>query len=195
MLEVKEPSRKEQIFNTARSLFARNGYKATSQRDLAAELGIEAPSLYSYISGKEELLQNIILPIAEQFIEALESVQTLSESAGTRMEKLIRAHIAIVIRDLEASAVFWNEHKNLTAEAKERFYEMRTRYENAFTEILSEGVTSCEFEVEDVKIASMTMLTALNNIWHWYDAGYTTGDDLANQIINSFLNGIKAQNQ
>jgi hypothetical protein len=52
-------------------------------------------------------------------------------------------------------------------------------------------VESCEFEIEDITITSMTILTALNNIWHWYDPEYTTREDLIRQITSTFMNGIK----
>ena len=195
MLETSTPSRREQILQTATEMFASRGYKASSLRDLAAELGIEAPSLYSYINGKEDLLRQIILPIAERFMKSLEAVDKMTGSPSERFEKIVEQHISIVLDDIKASSVFWNDHRLLTGDERTSFYEMRDSYEKGFTQIIQEGVDSCEFEIEDIHITSMTLLTALNNIWHWHNPSYTNKADLTRQITITFLNGIRTKSK
>ena len=51
---------KQQIFRSALELFALQGYDATSARQLAACVGIEAGSLYNHISSKQDLLFQLI---------------------------------------------------------------------------------------------------------------------------------------
>lgn len=46
-------SRKEQIITTSAKLFRQKGFEAASMRDIAAELDIEAASLYSHIKSKD----------------------------------------------------------------------------------------------------------------------------------------------
>jgi len=46
-------------------------------RDLAAEMGIKAASLYNHIASKQEILWNIIISLAEEFTEEL--YETLHE--------------------------------------------------------------------------------------------------------------------
>ena len=52
-------ARKTQIDRTATALFRARGFAATSMRELAAELGMEAGSLYSHIKSKEEILHRV----------------------------------------------------------------------------------------------------------------------------------------
>ncbi|MBQ6218084.1 MAG: helix-turn-helix transcriptional regulator, partial [Erysipelotrichaceae bacterium] len=55
---------KEKILNEALSLFAEKGYDGTSVEQIAALVGIKAPSLYKHFKGKEDIL-NSIIDIAE----------------------------------------------------------------------------------------------------------------------------------
>ena len=187
-------TRKEQILETATTMFAERGYSSTSVRDIAQVLGIEAPSLYAHIRSKEELLVSICLPMARQFMEAMRTVQQSGDHAVTKLEEIIRAHVTILTQDLNASAVFWNENKHLSGEEKKDFLTMEKDYEENFKSILVQGRDECEFEIVDVNITAMIMLTSLNNLHVWYDPQYTSIGDLKTQFITILINGIKNTN-
>ena len=53
----KNASKKDVITQKAAALFKQKSYSATSMRELADDVGVEAPSLYNHIGGKSELLQ------------------------------------------------------------------------------------------------------------------------------------------
>ena len=61
-------STKEKILAAALSLFAENGYNGTSVEEIAAEVGIKAPSLYKHYKGKEDIL-NALIDTAESRYE------------------------------------------------------------------------------------------------------------------------------
>jgi AcrR family transcriptional regulator len=53
-------STREVILEAAERLFAERGFAATSVRDIVAEAGISAPSLYHFFGSKEKLLVDLI---------------------------------------------------------------------------------------------------------------------------------------
>ena len=60
-------TKKDAIIKKAAALFRNKGFKATSMRELAEKIGVEAPSLYNHIGSKSELLQAICFKVAEDF--------------------------------------------------------------------------------------------------------------------------------
>lgn len=114
MKTVVKKSRKQQIEQKATILFQERGYAATSMRDLAQVLGIEAASLYSHIKSKEEILQKICFRMAKEFFKAWQEVELETTSFSSKMEKAMIAHVKVITKDTDASAVFFNEWRHLS---------------------------------------------------------------------------------
>ncbi|WP_264988760.1 TetR/AcrR family transcriptional regulator [Lysinibacillus piscis] len=64
---------KQKIVNSAILLFSTKGYDQTSIRDIAQQVNIKAPSIYAYFSSKEELFEqvlNFVMNDYQQFIHS-----------------------------------------------------------------------------------------------------------------------------
>ncbi|MBA4012702.1 MAG: TetR/AcrR family transcriptional regulator [Phenylobacterium sp.] len=55
-----EASSRERILEAALDLFARQGFAATSMRQIGAAVGMRAPSLYNHFAGKDAILSALI---------------------------------------------------------------------------------------------------------------------------------------
>ena len=76
---------KERILEAALTLFAENGYDGTSMEQIAAGVGIKAPSLYKHFKGKEDILNTLIDRAEARYEENFGSeknVGRLPESSG-----------------------------------------------------------------------------------------------------------------
>ena len=102
-------SRKDQIREIAQAMFREKGYAATSMRDLAAAVGIEAASLYNHIKSKEELLKEICYDCAEEFFTAINTVISSNVNADLKLTLAIQEHVKVVTNNLDGSAVFLHE--------------------------------------------------------------------------------------
>src|SRR5262245_31187456 len=132
-------SRKEHIYDVAKSLFREKGYSATSMRDLANAVGIEAASLYSHIKSKEEILQLICFSIAEEFLMVAEEIKKTSLPAEKQFARAIEAHINVITKNADAAAVFLHDWRHLSEPFLSDFKLMRKRYEDYFKKIISKG--------------------------------------------------------
>jgi len=185
-------SRKEQIEQTATALFRKRGFSATSMRDLANELGIEAASIYSHIRSKEEILQRVCFRMANEFFEAIDKVDEPDASASKRLQAAITAHVQVLTKNTEASAVFLYEWRHLSEPHHAEFLALRDRYEKHFREIIKVGISTGEFKVPDEKFAVLTILSALNWIHTWYKPdGKMNAEEIAANLATMLLNGLK----
>jgi TetR/AcrR family transcriptional regulator, cholesterol catabolism regulator len=192
-MEVTNLSRKEQVIRKAAELFREKGYAASSMRDLAQKLGIEAASLYSHIKSKEEILQNLCFDMAAEFIKSLNSVESKQASATEKLTQGIIGHIQVMAKDLIASAVFMNEHRHLSQPYLREFLLLRVNYINRFKSIIEQGVKQGEFKATiDKKLAVMTLFSSLNWMPLWYDPSSAIDPtELGKQLADMLVNGLK----
>lgn len=192
-METSNLSRKEQVIRKAAELFREKGYAASSMRDLAQKLGIEAASLYSHIKSKEEILQNLCFDMAAEFRKSLDEVEQLNVTSGEKLKRGIIGHIQVMAKDLTASAVFMNEHRHLSQPWLRQFLLLRINYINRFKEIIEQGVRSGEFKSTiDRKLAVMTLFSSLNWMPMWYDPSSAINSaELGEQLADMLVNGLK----
>jgi len=186
-------TRKEQVIRKAAELFREKGYAASSMRDLAQKLGIEAASLYSHIKSKEEILHSLCFDMAAEFRKSLVEVEKLNVSASERLRLGIIGHVEVMAKDLTASAVFMNEHRHLSQPYLRDFLLLRINYINRFKAIIEQGVKNNEFKSTiNTKLAVMTLFSSLNWMPQWYDPGSVIQPaELGQQLSDMLVNGLK----
>ncbi len=193
MEPVANLTRKEQVIRKAAELFREKGYAASSMRDLAQKLGIEAASLYSHIKSKEEILQSLCFDMATEFRKSLDEVERQKGPASEKLRRGIVGHIQVMAKDLTASAVFMNEHRHMSQPFLREFLLLRINYINRFKDIIEEGINSGEFKDSiDKKLAVMTLFSSLNWMPQWYDPhSNIVPIDLGQKLADMLVNGMK----
>ncbi len=73
-------SRRQEIVRAALRCFAREGFHATSVRDVVRESGLSAGAVYSYFPSKAELVAGAVEPILEALTGVLDAVVDTDES-------------------------------------------------------------------------------------------------------------------
>jgi AcrR family transcriptional regulator len=104
--------RREEILKAAKACFAREGFHATSMRDIYRECGLSPGAVYNYFASKEEIVRALgeeRLREAQARREALELIEDPIEAlrllaAGTR-EELVREEDLLLQLQLDAEAL------------------------------------------------------------------------------------------
>jgi AcrR family transcriptional regulator len=191
-MPILKSDRRSEIRQTAKKLFKERGYAATSMRDLAKEVGIEAASLYNHLSSKEELLNEMCFDIADQFFQAFKTAVSEEKSPSKKLKSAIKAHIGVIANNLDASTVFFHEWIFLKEPALGRFKKMRNEYEQGFRELIQKGIAEKDFKEVNIKLAVFTIISALNATYDLYRSSEKlTQEEIAESISNLLLKGLK----
>ncbi len=82
--------KRERILQEAVALFYARGFAGTTLDDIAAELGVTKPFIYTHFRSKTDLLAAVCKPTIEMSMEAIANAATLP---GTATERLRHAMI------------------------------------------------------------------------------------------------------
>ncbi len=182
--------RREELNRIAARLFAERGYQGTSLADLADSLGVQKPSLYHHIASKEDLLWAVASDGAEAFHAALDAVP-MSAPPADRIRLALRAHLAVVARQLDVATVFVREWRYLGGERREAFVAERRRYEQRVRDLFRDGVEASALRTDlDVQTAALLFLSAANWAYTWLQPGADT-DELADRLYSALLDGMR----
>lgn len=187
----KNLSRKDIILKKAASLFRQRGFSASSMRELADMVGVEAPSLYNHIGSKNEMLQAICFRIANDFNENLRQVKASRDRHSLKIEQIIRFHIRIMLDSFDEVYVANHEWKQLEDPLLSNFLHQRKAYENTLASMIEEGIKAKEFRKVNPHLAVLTILSAVRGVEAWLrHRKNIKEEDLENNIIEQLLYGI-----
>ena len=98
--ETKAATR-QRILEVAQEQFARNGFDATTTRDIAAEARIAVGTLFNYFPTKEAIVESLVSEayagVAEKF------AGTVAQAEPRTLEEDLFAHVAAILRKLNPS--------------------------------------------------------------------------------------------
>ena len=185
-------STRQNIRQTAERLFRNRGYAATGMRELAKEVGIEAPSIYNHYKSKDDLLREICLDIASQFFKAFDTIDKTEKSPTKKLRAAIKGHIAVIGNNLEASSVFFHEWMFLEEPHLAKFKKMRFEYEQNFRDIIDKGIKKGEFRNVNTKLVTFTIFSALNATYDLYKSKEKISkEEIADGMADLLLKGLK----
>ncbi len=184
-------TRKESIFREAALLFSEKGYSASSMRDLAERVGIEPSSLYSHIKSKEEILKEICMSCAQDFVDGIKSIDNKDRDALAKVEALVRLHLSITAENPNSIIVFNDEWKHLDTNSLNLFKALRQEYETIFKSILKEGQESGQIRTGSSGIMMNSVISALSWV-HQVDGRSSKNYDLSDEMVAFVLASIKS---
>jgi AcrR family transcriptional regulator len=187
---MKQETRKEEIVRVAAKLFKEKGYSAVTMRDLAKAMGIKAASLYNHINSKQDILNAIIISLAEDFTEGMSMIQSTNDSCINKLKKIIELHVKISSQNIYGMASLNNDWMHL--EGKLSYYQkLRTDYEEDFRAILKDGIISGEIVDAKPDVMLFSILTTLRSLYIWIPKKEDLDlEDLSNTLNQILIKGI-----
>jgi TetR/AcrR family transcriptional regulator, cholesterol catabolism regulator len=188
----KNSTRKETIIETAARLFRERGFSATSMRDLAEQVGVEAASLYNHISSKAEILQELCFKVANKFMSHIDKVDAEDISSIKKIEAVLRFHIQQMVHHYEEVYVSDREWKHLTDPYLSNIQTQRRVYRQRIASIIEEGIKKNEIKKIDAPTAVLIMLHAVSGIESWHRSKEKiSGEVLEENMIAILIGGLQ----
>ena len=183
-------ARRTELARQAARLFAEKGFHGTTMEDVASAMGVQKPSLYEYVSSKQDLLYETMRDGAAAFHAALDGIDERLP-AVEKLRLALRAHLRVVAEQLDVATVFVREWRYLQGPRGEEFVAERRRYEERIRDLFREGVEQSELRTDlDVATAALLFLSAANWAYTWLQPGRDT-DALADRFFDLLVDGMR----
>jgi AcrR family transcriptional regulator len=165
------PKTMEAIRKAGLRLIFENGYEAMSLRQLAAEVGIQAGSLYNHISTKQELLFDLIQDHINELLRQLDRALEGKQEPVERLRAFVAFHVTYHMTRKREVFIANSELRSLEPRNYEAIVALRGAYEQRLAGILADGAAKGVFAVADVQVATFAIIALLTGLCTWYRPG------------------------
>ncbi len=181
---------REAILAQAATLFARQGYTATSMNEVAAACGVSKATLYHYVRDKHELL----LCVAETHVARLEALVTevlaLDQAPRERLAELISRFVLVYADAQNQHRVLTEDVRFLDAEARDRVLGTQRRLVARF----AEAVQAARPDLSGTELAkplTMLLFGMINWMFTWLrPEGRLDHAAMSPLVVDLFLGGL-----
>jgi AcrR family transcriptional regulator len=185
------PKTMEAIRKAGLRLIYSQGYEAMSLRRLAAEVGIQAGSLYNHITTKQDLLFDLIKVHMDELLERLDQALEGVSDPEDRLQAFIAFHVGYHIARKQEVFICYSELRSLEPKNYEIVVGLRQEYERKLIDILDDGVSCGRFTVADTTVAAYGILAMLTGVCTWFKpAGRLTKEEVTGIYTGMVRHGL-----
>ncbi len=181
------------ILDAAARILRRNGYKATTLRDIAAAVGIKAGSIYYHFASKDEIVAAVMNDGVERVQETVtRALAGLPATAGPaeRLEAAIAAHLHALLDHSDYTSAGLKAFTDAPEAVRTAARPVRKRYEAVWDAIVADLASARlvppEVPAETIALAILGMMN-----WspEWYRPERHAIDRLARDFAAILLRG------
>ena len=170
------------VREAALTLFAERGYHATSMKDIAAALNLQAPSLYNHVSAKQEILRDVMLESMGDVTRLVRGAVASSNDVAVQLRRAAEAHVRWHVRNLREVRVGNHEIPALEQPHRDAVRAIRGEYSKIFIELIQRGVEEGVFATRSPMLAAYAILQMGIGVSMWYHpSGSLSEDDIVFQ--------------
>ena len=179
------------IVNAAAHLFGEKGYHGTSVRDISGEVGILAGSLYSHITGKQELLAEILRGYSARARAVLEPLLGAPLSTREKLREVFAIYFRMTAEAPSQARVAVHDFRALSSDELEETRQRRRETQAIVVRILDDGMARGEIRPTDPKLVAMAIFSITNWAVEWFDPrGATSPDEAARFFADLLIDGL-----
>ncbi|MFA5032533.1 MAG: TetR/AcrR family transcriptional regulator [bacterium] len=197
--EREKQGRREEIFNAAKTIFAKKGFEKATMEEIAEKAELSKGAIYLHFKSKDELFISLI----ENYLDKLTSlIKNIVESKKLPFEKIneiVMQIISYLYANKEFVSIFSPErgeflHKMQVKSARERILLKLQNQTILIARVIKEGTESGVFKDVDPHASAYILFGMIHNTIAGliiYEKKTFKKDALL--IIDMFLNGVKKE--
>ena len=156
------------IREAAVRVIAKHGFQAASLREIANEVGIQAPSLYNYIKSKERLLYELLKEPLHAMIAEYRMLTDGVVDPAVRLQIFTQVHLNFHLNSRLEVFIGNMELRSLTAAHYRTICDLREEYARLLQGIIQDGVKARVFTAAQPRVVTLVMLGLLSGVCNWY---------------------------
>jgi AcrR family transcriptional regulator len=183
--------KREAVIRAAAHAFNHKGYHNTSLDDIAAALEVTKPTVYYYVTNKEQLLFECFVAGVEQIRAAFREVKQLKVPARERLHAVLR-HYGEAVASEFGWCMVRAEEQDLSPAMSGHIKALKSEIDQGIRRLIREGIQDGSIHPCDPKMTAFALAGALNWIAHWYrESQSMTGTQIAAAFVTIFENGLR----
>jgi AcrR family transcriptional regulator len=185
--------RRAELLATAAEVFARQGYNATTVRQIADEAGMLAGSLYYHFDSKESMVDEILSAFLDSLWAGYDTVLAAGLGPRETIQALVTESFREIDRHLSAVAIYQKEARHLSAQPRFGYLaDSQEKFERVWLATLERGAATGVFRADlDLRLAYRFVRDTVWVAASWYrPGGQHSPEEIARQYLSMVLDGI-----
>ncbi|GAB20495.1 putative TetR family transcriptional regulator [Gordonia effusa NBRC 100432] len=186
-------SRRDELLVMAGKMFAEQGLRSTTVRDIADSAGILSGSLYHHFDSKEAIVDELLRRFLDSLFARYQEIAAAGASAAETLRQLVIASFEAIDVDHHAVAIYQDEAKRLAGQERFAYIDERNReFRRLWHSVLERGVADGEFRADlNIELVYRFMRDTVWVAVRWYrPGGAMSVEQIADQYLSVVLDGI-----
>lgn len=184
---------RDRIVAAATELFGRQGYEATTTRQIVEAAQVTKGAMYHWFSSKEELLTSIYRELLAEQTARLEAIAAGPGPADVRLHHAVTDLFGHMDEHAEPLTVWARSMHLVAGDHAAAVRAERRRYQHLFQDLVEEGQKTGVFRNDVLAtVVTNTFLSGIVQIYRWFSPeGPLTRRELGEQMVALFLDGVR----
>ncbi|MBY8856845.1 TetR/AcrR family transcriptional regulator [Nocardia sp. CA2R105] len=186
--------RRQAMLEVAAELFAEQGFRSTTVRQIGTAAGVLSGSLYHHFESKEAIADDILSSYFDGLLTTYKEIIAENDNPGTTLRELIRAAFASLGPHRAAITVLQNEGEYLRQFPRFAYLtKMENDIRRMWVKVLEEGVELDLFRDDlDPRITYRFIRDSIWVVVRWFaPSGRLSSDQLAEEYIKLTMGGLE----
>lgn len=185
--------KREAVLLAAAQEFNARGYHNTTLDEIARRLHVTKPTIYYYVTNKDEILTEIFRTGCGALADAADAVDASGLSGLDKLAEFMRRYAVLMTTDFVRNVALL-EDTCLGSEMRAEVREIKSVIDHRFRAFVEEGIREGALAECDPKMTAFTIAGALNGIARWYQpTGPRDPQEIAETIVHMLVEGLRVR--